>query len=212
MSLFKNLSILISLLIISFNSIGQIEVDTTISNSIINQLPPYLTTQTEKANIRESPNSNGKLAVQVKIFERLIILQKNQKDIVNGVEDYWYKVKTETEKEGYIFGDLTSLRLVGKKTEFLAFEDQLGGDCISFTFSGIKLFFSGTNGYEFPTIYTESKTNELIDSIRNGGDFEKKKFKITYNNLILPTGDYCSTDLMSTNKRVNVIMNIELID
>lgn len=74
-----------------------------------------LVIQGDVVNIRKTADVKGEVVTKVKQSDVLTIIQKDKLDNVNGVQDYWYKVKFGT-YNGYVFGHFTSLKLESKNT------------------------------------------------------------------------------------------------
>ncbi len=56
-------------------------------------------------NVREIPGTSGKIVTQVKENHLLILTgQPQNKETVNNLENYWYKIRTLDGIEGYVFG------------------------------------------------------------------------------------------------------------
>ena len=71
--------------------------------------------QGDVVNIRKEPNAQAEVVAKAKRLERLTVLQKSNQDVIGGITDFWYQVKTENGKVGFVFGNFTSLKLEGQK-------------------------------------------------------------------------------------------------
>lgn len=61
-------------------------------------------------NIREQPNTNAAVLFQVNPIDQLTLLEKGNVETIGGKTDHWYRVKTQNQKEGWVFGTFTSLK------------------------------------------------------------------------------------------------------
>jgi SH3-like domain-containing protein len=76
--------------------------------------PKILVIQGSNVNMRVDPSTNAVRIKQLKTGDTCEIVEKGKKDTVNDVVDFWYKIKRKT-KEGWIFGEFTSIKLMEKK-------------------------------------------------------------------------------------------------
>ena len=71
--------------------------------------PKFLIIQGTNVNLRVAPNLDAVRIRQFKTGDTCDVIEKGNRDTVNDVIDYWYKV-TRKSKEGWVFGALTSLK------------------------------------------------------------------------------------------------------
>jgi uncharacterized protein YgiM (DUF1202 family) len=163
-------------------------------------------------NIRDRESTDGNKLGLLKQMEEVKVIQRGKKDIIDGIEDYWYQV-SYAGKVGYVFGHYTNLKLQGRKTVLLPysgcgfgdlfhliFEDmnQNSANTIDFGFgknnySGFELCLEDSEGFNYPN-----------------PQYVGKYFKITYNDLFART--YCNApiDYSICVKPVKTIVKLEL--
>lgn len=76
-------------------------------------VPKYLVIQGTNVNLRVAPNLNALRIRQFKTGDTCEVMEKGNKETINDVADYWYKIKRKT-KEGWVFGAFTSLKQPAK--------------------------------------------------------------------------------------------------
>jgi SH3-like domain-containing protein len=76
--------------------------------------PKFLVIRGSNVNLRVDPTLDALRIRQFKTGDTCEIIEKGKKDTVNDVIDFWYKVKRNS-KEGWIFGEYTSLKLIKEK-------------------------------------------------------------------------------------------------
>ena len=91
------------------------------------QREDYLSIQAPIVNVRAQPSLTGAILKKAKRLDVFILTSRDKQETIDGVTDYWYKVKTET-TPGYVFGHLTSLKQQGRISETLTFEGCDMGD------------------------------------------------------------------------------------
>ena len=72
--------------------------------------------QGDVINVRNSASTSGAIVVKAKRLDQLAFIRRDKLEVLNGIEDYWYFVNTESGQEGYVFGHFTSLKREGQKT------------------------------------------------------------------------------------------------
>jgi len=72
-------------------------------------VPKLLVIQGTNVNLRVAPNLNAVRIRQFQTGDTCEVIEKGNKETVNDVTDYWYKVKRKN-KEGWLFGAFTSLK------------------------------------------------------------------------------------------------------
>ncbi len=160
--------------------------------------------QGDVVNIRKAPNVQGEVVAKAKRFERLTVLQKASQDFIGGVTDYWYRVQTSTGKVGYVFGNFTSLKLEGQRTEEMYLSEISMGDCFHIIF-GDHDFGFGRNNYG---VYSD-----FIDEIDTGiPKYAGKKFRVTYNDLFSMASEACNPDLPEELIKTETIVNLILLN
>jgi hypothetical protein len=160
--------------------------------------------QGDVVNIRKSPNVQGEVVVKAKRFERLSVLQKASQDFIGGVTDYWYRVQTASGKVGYVFGNFTSLKMEGQKTEVLVLTDMFFGDCLHLAF-GDHSFGLAYNNF--------GSVDDLIDDADSDSPkYVGKKFRVTYNDLFTMYYEACNGDLPGKLIKTETIVNLQLVN
>jgi len=91
------------------------------------QSEDYLSIQAPVVNVRAQPSLTGTILKKAKRLDVFILMSRDKQETIDGVTDYWYKVKTET-TPGYIFGHLTSQKQQGRVSETLTFTGCEMGD------------------------------------------------------------------------------------
>jgi len=76
--------------------------------------PKFLVIQGTNVNMRVEPNIKAVRIRQLTTGDTCEVIEKGNKDTVNDIIDFWYKIKRKT-KEGWIFGEFTSLKLKEEK-------------------------------------------------------------------------------------------------
>lgn len=79
-------------------------------------LPKLLVVKASMVNLRVEPGVKAKKIKQLKANDTCEVLDKSKLDTVDGKIDYWYKIKFKT-KEGWVFGEFTSLKMLQNKKE-----------------------------------------------------------------------------------------------
>lgn len=160
--------------------------------------------QGDVVNIRKAPNVQGEVVAKAKRFERLTVLQQASQDFIGGVTDYWYRVQTSTGKVGYVFGNFTSLKLEGQRTEDLYFSEIALGDCFHLIF-GDHDFGLGHNSF--------GPYSDLIDEFDSGiPKYVGKKFRVTYNDLFTMASEACNPELPETLTKTETIVSLILLN
>ncbi|MFM7310203.1 MAG: SH3 domain-containing protein, partial [Flavobacteriales bacterium] len=72
--------------------------------------------QGDVVNIRSAASTSGTVVVKAKRLDELTLVRRDKLDVVNGMEDYWYVVRTPAGKEGFVFGHFTSWKREGQET------------------------------------------------------------------------------------------------
>lgn len=63
----------------------------------------------DRLNLRSKPNLDGKIITVLIKGDRVTFLEKSSyKDEIEGIEDYWYRVRTEVGDEGWLFAGYLS--------------------------------------------------------------------------------------------------------
>lgn len=160
--------------------------------------------QGDVVNIRKAPNVQGEVVTKVKRFEHLSVLQKASQDFIGGVTDYWYRVQTSTGKVGYVFGNFTSLKLEGQRTEDIYLSEISMGDCFHIIF-GDHDFGFGYNNY--------GAYSDFIDEFDSGiPKYVGKKFRVTYNELFSMCSEACNPELPEKLIKTETIVNLILLN
>ena len=160
--------------------------------------------QGDVVNIRNAPSAQGTVVAKVKRLERLTILQKSSQDVIGGVTDNWYQVKTQGGKTGYVFGNFTSLKREGQKTEILVLTEMFFGDCLHLVFSDHSFGLAYNNFGRF---------DDLIDDADSDKPkYVGRRFRVTYNDLFTMHYEACNSDLPGELIKTETIVNLELID
>jgi len=150
-------------------------------------------------NVRSGESTDSKIVTKLKQFDELDFISRGKQDLIENHKDYWYKVRTENGKEGYVFGHYTSLKQEGQKRISRKFTDCYFGDFYHLEFEDMD-FGYGINqmgGYEL-----------CIDDSPNPKYLEKL-FEITYNSLVAKT--YCDESMSEICVRnVPTIISIKL--
>jgi hypothetical protein len=163
-----------------------------------------LIVQGDVVNIRKSPSVQGEVVTKAKRFDRLSILQKASQDVIGGVTDYWYRVQTSTGKVGYVFGNFTSLKLEGQRTEDMYLSEISMGDCFHIIF-GDHDFGFGYNNY--------GAYSDFIDEFDTGiPKYVGKKFRVTYNELFSESSEACNPELPQELIKTETIVNLTLLN
>jgi uncharacterized protein YgiM (DUF1202 family) len=160
--------------------------------------------QGDVVNIRSAPNAQGAVVAKAKRLERLDVLQQSAQDIVGGVTDNWYQVRTPSGKTGYVFGNFTSLKREGQKTEILVLTEMFFGDCLHLVF-GDHSFGLADNNF--------GQVDDLIDDADSDAPkYVGRKFRVTYNDLYTIHYEACNSDLPGELIKTETIVNLQLID
>lgn len=72
-------------------------------------VPKLLVIQGTNVNLRVAPNLEAIRIRQFQTGDTCEVIEKGNKETVNDVTDYWYKVKRKG-KEGWVYGAFTSLK------------------------------------------------------------------------------------------------------
>lgn len=159
--------------------------------------------QGDVVNVRNSASTSGAIVVKAKRLDQLSLIRRDKIEVLNGIEDYWYFVKTESGKEGYVFGHFTSLKREGQKTADLTLNDVSMGDCYHLVFGDID-FGSGYNNLgDFDAISEDESNPEPR--------FVGKRFRVTYNDLYCLEYPMCNPDLAPTTIQTPTIVKLELL-
>ena len=160
--------------------------------------------QGDVVNIRKAPSVQGEVVTKAKRFDRLTILQKASQDVIGGVSDYWYRVQTSTGKVGYVFGNFTSLKLEGQRTEDMYLSEISMGDCFHIIF-GDHDFGFGYNNY--------GAYSDFIDEFDTGiPKYVGKKFRVTYNVLFSESSEACNPELPQELIKTETIVSLTLLN
>ena len=160
--------------------------------------------QGDVVNIRSAANAQGAIIGKAKRLDRLSILEQANEDVVGGVRDFWYLVETPDGKTGYVFGNFTSLKQDGQKTEDLVLTDMFFGDCLQLSFGN----------HEFGLAYNDfGKVPDLIDDAdADRPKYVGHKFRVVYNDLFAFHYDGCNPDLPGKLIKTETIVYLELLD
>ena len=71
--------------------------------------PKYLVIQGTNVNLRVDPSLKADRIRQMTTGDTCEVIEKGNKDTVNDIADFWYKVKRKN-KEGWVFGTFTSIK------------------------------------------------------------------------------------------------------
>jgi hypothetical protein len=158
--------------------------------------------QGDVVNIRKAPNVQGEVVAKVKRFEHLTVLQKASQDFIGGVTDYWYRVQTSTGKVGYVFGNFTSLKLEGQRTEDIYLSEISMGDCFHIIFGNHDFGYNNYGAY-----------SDFIDEFDSGiPKYVGKKFRVTYNELFSMCSEACNPELPEKLIKTETIVNLILLN
>jgi hypothetical protein len=163
-----------------------------------------LIVQSDKVNIRKSPNTSDEVTHKAKRFDRFIILEKIAESAINGITDNWYKIQIGNTKTGYIFGHFTSLKREGQVNKEMTLNDVSFSDCFHVIFDEID-FGDGQNEYN---LYEDI----IEDANRESKIYIGKKFMITYNDLFSLVSEYCNPDLPQKEILTPTILQIKMIN
>jgi hypothetical protein len=160
--------------------------------------------QGDVVNIRKAPNVQGEVVTKAKRFDSLTILQKASQDVIGGVTDFWYRVQTSTGKVGYVFGNFTSLKLEGQRTEEMYLSEISMGDCFHIII-GNHDFGLGYNNF--------GAYSDFIDEFDSGiPKYVGKKFRVTYNELFCMSSFACSPEQPEELTKTETIVNLILLN
>lgn len=159
--------------------------------------------QGDVVNIRNSASTSGAIVVKAKRLEELTTIRRDKLEVVNGVEDYWYCVRTKAGKEGFVFGHFTSGKKEGQKTAELILTDVSMGDCYHLVFGEIDFGMGYNNLGDFEAI-AEDESNPTPRYIG-------KRFRVTYNDLYSMQSEMCNPDYPLELVQVPTIVNLELL-
>jgi len=163
-----------------------------------------LVIQGDVVNIRKSPSVQGEVVTKATRFDRLTVLQKASQDVIGGVTDFWYRVQTSTGKVGYVFGNFTSLKLDGQRTEDLYFTEIFFGDCFHVIFENHDFGLADN---------TFGAYSDLIDEFDSGiPKYVGKKFRVTYNELFSMSSEACNPELREELIKTETIVNLILLN
>lgn len=162
-----------------------------------------LIVQGDVVNIRKSPSVQGEVVAKVKRFDRLKVLQTSSQDVIGGVSDNWYRVQTSTGKVGYVFGNFTSLKLEGQRTEDLYFTEIFFGDCFHIVFGDHDFGLANNSFGNYP---------DLIDEFDSGTQkYVGRKFRVTYNELFTMSSEACNPELPEELIKTETIVDLVLL-
>ncbi len=160
--------------------------------------------QGDVVNIRSSASTSGAVVVKAKRLDELTLIKRAQLEVVNGIEDYWYFVRTNNGKEGYVFGQFTSLKREGQRTEELILNEVSMGDCYHLIFGEID-FGSGKNDLgDFEAISDDETSAEPR--------YIGKRFRVTYNELYCMQYPMCNPDLPLELAQVPTILKLQILE
>jgi len=160
--------------------------------------------QGDVVNIRKAPNVQGEVVAKAKRFESLTVLQKASQDFIGGVTDYWYRVQTSSGKVGYVFGNFTSLKIEGQRTEDIYLSEISMGDCFHIIL-GDHDFGLGYNNF--------GAYSDFIDEFDSGiPKYVGKKFRVTYNELFCMSSIACSPEQPEELTKTETIVNLVLLN
>jgi len=78
--------------------------------------PNILVVQGNNVNLRISPKLDAVRIKQLKTGDTCEVLEKGRKQTIDEKTDYWYRINFKN-KEGWLFGAFTSIRLSAKENE-----------------------------------------------------------------------------------------------
>jgi len=160
--------------------------------------------QGDVVNIRKAPNAQAEVVAKAKRLERLTVLQKSNQDVIGGITDFWYQVKTENGKVGFVFGNFTSLKMEGQKSEVLVLTDMFFGDCLHLAF-GDHSFGLAYNNF--------GSVDDLIDDADSDAPkYVGKRFRVTYNDLYTMYYEACNPDLPGKLIKTETIVGLQLVN
>lgn len=160
--------------------------------------------QGDVVNIRKEPNAQAEVVAKAKRLERLTVLQKSNQDVIGGITDFWYQVKTENGKVGFVFGNFTSLKLEGQKIGVFVLSELYFGDCFHLVLGDID-FGLAYNNYGSVDDLTDDADSETPKYLG-------KKFKVTYNDLYTMYYEACNPDLPGKLIKTETIVGLQLVD
>lgn len=142
--------------------------------------------QGDNVNVRAEPNTKASVITKLNKTEWFDIIEKGSSEIINGKNDYWYKINYKN-KTGWIFGAFTSMKLEGRKTMIMTFDGCAAGDIV-------HIYFKDNTGkqWDFYNSYNNFCNYEFcVDGANNNGYIEitgdKKyigqKFELVLNDL-----------------------------
>lgn len=131
-----------------------------------------LVIQGDMVNIRKTADVKGEVVTKAKQSDVLAIIQKDKLDNVNGIQDYWYKVKVGT-YEGYVFGHFTSLKMEAPK---------INSNIEIVEYSGLLFNNAGNEDEQFKDKGRGTFTADVLDY---QGDIW---CQTAYNNLLVKVG------------------------
>jgi hypothetical protein len=160
--------------------------------------------QGDVVNIRSVASTSASIVAKAKRLEELSVIFQSKREVVNGVEDYWYNVQNAAGQKGFVFGHFTSLKEQGRQTQTLTFDGIAVGDCYHIMFGDLD-FGSGIN-------QLGSYESILEDEDNPNPRYVGRKFRVTYNNLYTLQSDYCNPELPEHFVEVPTILKLELAE
>jgi uncharacterized protein YgiM (DUF1202 family) len=127
-------------------------------------------------NVRSQPSLNATVLEKLKQLDKATVLEKGKSDVIDGITDFWYKVKTSNNIVGWVFGHLTSLKQAGQQTVIKKFTYSGMGDDFHLIFEDLDF------GY--------GRNNPACDKLYKGDDMSpdstylNKKFELVINSLV----------------------------
>lgn len=166
-------------------------------------LNAQMTIQGDVVNVRNTPNVSGAVVGKLKRFEQVQVLEKSSEATVNGITDYWYKIKFGSNQTGYVFGQFTSLKREGQITKTMVLNEIMWGDCFHLVFDDVD-FGTGINNLQaIPDLESDADRDEKV--------YVGRKFLVTYNNLFATQYEMCNPELEHHLVQTPTIVRIELV-
>jgi Bacterial SH3 domain len=142
-------------------------------NSLFAQiLSEVIYVQAQILNVRADQSLKSAIIVKLKQLDRAVALEQGKSETIDGITDFWYKIKTETNEVGYVFGHLISLKKQGQTKIIRKFEACEVGEeehliFEEYDFGGARNnpdAYVGCNGNGYATAKPEfiGKTFELV--------------------------------------------------
>lgn len=134
----------------------------------------------ENMNLRALESTTSQILDKLPQLSKVIMLSEGKSEVVNGISDQWYKVETDKNKIGFVFGHYTSLKKEGQRKVIATFTDCSMGDLYHLEFD------NGT--YDFGGAQNNLGKFELCigDDMDVTGNpkYINKKFELIINNLV----------------------------